>query len=119
MYLFDCACMHTGPVGQSDSTLPIVLGVLLSVVLILLVIAVLLAIGYFCLVTKRRETNAQVDLLQARVTELSTVYEDLDNNENMETVDNRAYKTVPESSKLKEAQLELPDLAYDVCRNTD
>ena len=115
---------HTGPSPATitdTSLLPIILGVLVPIVLILLIVIILFLIAYCVLHSQRRETSTQVNLLQARVTELSTVYEDLDNNERMETIDNRAYKTVPPaSSKLKElGEIPLPDAAYDVCRNSD
>ena len=130
--------MHIGSDSQSatadGSMLQLYLGILLSIIAILVTLFTIFTIAYILLILKKRRTNVQVDLLRARVTELSTVYEELDtdhgapvseSSDNLETINNRAYKTIEKSMKSEldmpaydvpksELQLDVP--AYDVCR---
>ena len=81
---------------------------------IILIVIVLLVAVSIALIVKKRTTNVQVDLLQARVTELSTVYDEIDLSENMETVNNMSYKKVEKSVKS------IPETdGYDVPRCQD
>lgn len=65
----------------------------------ILILFILFTLMWIIHIVKKRRTSEQVDLLQARVTELSAVYEEVDLNENMETIDNRAYRQVEKSMK--------------------
>ena len=101
---------------QSDDTaleLYVVLGVL---VLFILILVILFTLMWIIHIVKKRRTTEQVDLLQARVTELSTVYEEVDSNDNLETINNRAYRQVENSIKST-AAAEIA--GYDVPRYDD
>ena len=118
--LFFCAGPNSQSAGVDSSSFQVSLGILLAVILILVTLSVLFTIAFIILVLKRRRAKSQVNLLQARVLELSTVYEEvdptLDNTvipEKLETVNNRAYKTV---EKTKVLELEAPE--YDKVYST-
>lgn len=84
---------------QSDDIsleLYVVLGLLVPLILILFV---LFALMWIIHIVKKKRTSEQVDLLQARVTALSTVYEEVDLNDNLETINNEAYRQVEKSIK--------------------
>lgn len=93
-----------------------------------LVIALIVFIVLFCsLYRKKKETSARVAQLQSRVTELSSVYEELDprasmllsrnSNNDMETKDNTAY-SVPRNTPMKIVDSETPlGEAYEIMRS--
>ena len=120
MYYFN-AGPTTSQSQSVDITLPIALGVVIVILIALLVLSITL-IG--CLALRRKKTKARIAQLQRRVTELSSVYEELDprasillqssTSNNMETTDNKAY-SVPRKATPK---LEVsPGEAYEIMRS--
>jgi Tfp pilus assembly protein PilV len=106
------------------------LGVFISIVVIMIALLLLFIVLYVSLARKRKETSVRVAQLQRRVTELSSVYEELDprasmllssstsNNNGMDTTDNNAYN-VPRIATMKVDDPETPlsGEAYEIMRS--
>jgi cell division protein FtsL len=110
------------------------LGVFIPIVVILIALLLLFIVLYLSLARKRKETSVRVSQLQKRVTELSSVYEELDprasillsssttsmrnNNNGMDTTDNNAYN-VPRIATMKVDDPETPlsGEAYEIMRS--
>ena len=87
--------------------------------MILIGLLIIFMVLYISLARKKKETSARVAQLQSRVTELSSVYEELDprasmllsqssiRNNDTDTTDNKAY-SVPRNTPMKIVDTEIP-----------
>ena len=119
-----------------EISLPISLGVFIPIIVVLIALLLLFIALYISIVHKKRETSARVAQLQSRVTELSSVYEELDprasmllagSTNNVETSDNKAYSvpqkeaySIPRKATPKIVDSEAPPPlgeAYEIMRS--
>ena len=122
---------NAGPITaqSAEISLPISLGVFIPIIAILIALLALFILLYISAVHRKKETIAQVTHLQSRVTELSTVYEELDprasrliihnnSNNSMETMDNNAYNVPRKTTPPKSVDPEVPlGEAYEIMRS--